>query len=203
MCVRAVTAGKGAPDRVTPRSGGGVHATIGEGDNVISRSRARLLAAPAVAGALGLGVLAGCSQAPQPPQGVPTAVPSGVPTQVPPGLLPGQGGQPSAAAGQAQPGAEGQPGAQGQPGAGGQAGTEGQGGAGTQPGAAGGASNGSGSGSGSASGGGASQTPSGGVATGGGSTSGVEHAGLIGGGVLALVGAGALGAAARRRRQEG
>jgi hypothetical protein len=41
------------------------------------------------------------------------------------------------------------------------------------------------------------------VETGGGSTSGVEHAGLVGAGALALAGAGALGATAYRRRRTG
>ena len=52
---------------------------------MISSNRARRLAAPAVAGAIGLGILTGCSQAPEP--------------QGPPPPVPGQG-QPSNAAGQ-------------------------------------------------------------------------------------------------------
>lgn len=44
------------------------------------------------------------------------------------------------------------------------------------------------------------QMPSGGVSTGGGSTSGIEHAGVLGVGAAALLGAGATAYAVRRRR---
>lgn len=56
-------------------------------------------------------------------------------------------------------------------------------------------------GQGGATGGSPSQTPKGGVQTGGGATSGVEHVAVFGMGGLALIGAGALGFAARRRRE--